>query len=338
MTSECKICGAPAHLKHRGQPGYMAPATFDVYECGVCDASFVTPLAVDGRVYDTIYTHAERLLGYGRYAFYARRVARSKTPLRYLAAQEDTYYPIADLLGPARATQRRRVLEVGTGLGYLTYALVRAGWDAVGLDISTESIGRARARYGDHYVAGDLATFAREHAGEFDAVIATEVIEHVPDPVAMLRDLKAALAPGGRAILTTPNKTFYPAGVVWETEAPPVHLWWLSESSMRFLGSRAELETRVFDYRALNARDTTLGRPVPNGRVTRKHMMDADGRPLARESTLWRTYRNLDLPRVQRRVAALVAEPLRRVVEVFGAPPATAFARRRTLCVVYTKA
>lgn len=106
---------------------------------------------------------------------------------------------------------------------------------------------------------------------------------------------------------------------------------------MRFLGSRVGMEARMFDYRALNARDVAPYVPVPAGRPTRSHMIAANGEPISPESLAWRTYRGLGLPGLQRRLSAFAVEPLRKVVERFGSPQASAFGRRPTMCVIYTK-
>ena len=82
----------------------------------------------------------------------------------------------------------------------------------------------------------------------YDCIILTEVIEHVPDPVEFLKAAASVLSPGGVLLVTTPNKTIAPLGTVWGTESPPVHLWWLSESSIRQIARRLGLLVKFGDF------------------------------------------------------------------------------------------
>lgn len=103
----------------------------------------------------------------------------------------------------------KRALDVGCGAGLLCEPLARLGADVTGVDAAEENIAAAR----DHaagsglaiaYHAGELASLP---PGTFDLVTAMEVIEHVADKPAFVRDLAARLAPGGLMILSTPNRT-----------------------------------------------------------------------------------------------------------------------------------
>ena len=96
-----------------------------------------------------------------------------------------------------------RYLEIGCGFGIgLDVARRALGWDVLGLDPSPfAAAGRdllnlpIEARY---LMPDDLL------AGNFDVVHASEVLEHVADPLAMLNILRRALRPGGTLMLTTP--------------------------------------------------------------------------------------------------------------------------------------
>jgi SAM-dependent methyltransferase len=103
-----------------------------------------------------------------------------------------------------------RVLEVGCGTGHLiAFPLLGWGYNVVGVDIDEQSI-----TYGKHMleeagldpsalIAGDV----RSVLGPFDAVIVSEVLEHLNDRDLddMLAAIRERLAPGGRLIVTVPN-------------------------------------------------------------------------------------------------------------------------------------
>jgi SAM-dependent methyltransferase len=103
-----------------------------------------------------------------------------------------------------------RVLDFGCGTGVMiTRPLARLGHDLTGLDIDEVSIRRAmRLNAGPafdnlHYVAGRLETQPWEE--RFDAVVASEVLEHIPDPAAFIGILARCLKRDGLLILTVPN-------------------------------------------------------------------------------------------------------------------------------------
>lgn len=82
------------------------------------------------------------------------------------------------------------VLEIGCATGELIAALpVRDGGRKVGLDISVANIEAARQRFpGIEFACDDFRTLA---PGRFDAVVMSDVLEHVPDDTAFLRDAAA---------------------------------------------------------------------------------------------------------------------------------------------------
>ncbi len=105
-----------------------------------------------------------------------------------------------------------RVADVGCGGGLLSEALARAGADVVAIDLGKAVIDVARL----HLLESDLeidyrvqssAQLAAEEAGSFDVVCCMELIEHVPDPSALLADLAGMLKPGGKLFLSTLNRT-----------------------------------------------------------------------------------------------------------------------------------
>jgi SAM-dependent methyltransferase len=100
----------------------------------------------------------------------------------------------------------RRVLDIGCGTGaHLTAPLAAALPEVqfLGVDEHEPSLARGRELYG---ALGNLkfATNAPDGA-RYDAIIASEVLEHVQDPVEFLTYMRAMLSPNGRVLLTVPN-------------------------------------------------------------------------------------------------------------------------------------
>jgi SAM-dependent methyltransferase len=103
-----------------------------------------------------------------------------------------------------------RVLELGAGIGVQLEALIpREQYVALEDDanlvdyLQNTSLGRPYLSV-EQVSPEDSAWFGR-HAGRFDTVLCLHVLEHVADPVATLRNARAALAPGGRVVLYVPQ-------------------------------------------------------------------------------------------------------------------------------------
>lgn len=270
LGDDCRLCGGGLVKLFEGHPGYQAPAKYDIFHCEMCETSMVSPMAAAPELYDFIYSHVGLIPGYQRYREHAEIVLTKKDPLIYLADLEDAYWAVWKHLEGYEKGRRPRILEVGCGLGYLTYSIAKRGHDVLGIDISREAIEQATKRYGAHYRHGDLESLGKMESRKFDLVIMTEVIEHVPDIPDLLKAIDALLVEGGEILITTPNKSVYPETVVWDTDPPPIHFWWLSETSMRMLASRLGHSIRFLDFSS----PVSKRRP----RVSKAQVLDESGR------------------------------------------------------------
>ncbi len=113
-----------------------------------------------------------------------------------------------------------RVLDVGCGPGYGCPALKHAGaLTVVGLDEQAEMVEYAKRRYGESGVefvvgSGMEYPFAEQ---SFDLITSFEVIEHLAQPERLLARCSEWLTPGGRLVLSTPNRIVHELmGIVWE--------------------------------------------------------------------------------------------------------------------------
>lgn len=102
----------------------------------------------------------------------------------------------------------RRVLDAGCGDGYGTDLLAGVAAYAIGTDRSAEAIAVATRRYKRcnlEYRACELNELSK--LGErFELVCNFQVIEHLPDPLPFLEQVREVIEPGGVLIVTTPNR------------------------------------------------------------------------------------------------------------------------------------
>ena len=230
VTQKCIVCGADSKLKHRNYPGFKEPDTFDIYHCRNCNTSFPFPVKEDFyKLYDLIYENKNEIKGYKRYFHYSKEVKLKKDPFRYLAFQESPYYGVWKTLKNTINPGITKVLEVGSGLGYLTYSLKKAGFDVIGIDISEKVVAQASLEFGENYKCLDIFEYAKNPPNLYDYIVLTEVIEHVPNPIDFIRTLLSLLSENGKLIVSTPNKGLYAQRAIWGS-VPPVHLSWLLRS------------------------------------------------------------------------------------------------------------
>jgi SAM-dependent methyltransferase len=177
------------------------------------------------------------------------------------------------------------VLDLGCGEGYGTAELAGVARLAVGLDRDASTLRRARARSPGPrlaWVAGQAEALPFAD-GAFDLVCCFQVLEHLADPARFLGEARRVLAPGGRLLLTTPNRPAVLAGL------NPHHAREYDAASLRALLApvfpRVELlgvygSARVLAYRARNRALVTrlvgldrlgLRRRLPRPLVERLH-------------------------------------------------------------------
>ena len=130
-------------------------------------------------------------------------------PVRLAFIREAVDVHWAGDIRAAKPLEGMSALDVGCGAGLVCEPLARLGADVTGVDASAENVGVASAHaeaagLDIRYMTGELASL---DIGRFDLVTCLEVVEHVADKQAFLRDLAAKLKPEGLLVLSTPNRT-----------------------------------------------------------------------------------------------------------------------------------
>lgn len=190
-ASACPLCGSTRHRKDYDFSDSRAPATVPglVVSCRSCGLRFKIP-------------------------------ARPEIPLADYYADATVYRDRDDVAEAAKefaqiidaaaqlAAPGARLLDIGSGPGHFLGAAMRAGFRATGVEINPELARIAAQSSGAEVVVGDGTALRSVLAGRersFDVVTLLDVVEHVSDPVALLRDAGAFVAPGGALLVYTPN-------------------------------------------------------------------------------------------------------------------------------------
>ncbi|MEU4229712.1 class I SAM-dependent methyltransferase [Nonomuraea sp. NPDC026600] len=118
-----------------------------------------------------------------------------------------------------------RVLDLGCGGGRHAFEVLRRGADVVAFDMDQSELDSVAAMFVAMDKAGEVPPEASGETvqgtalempfedGSFDRVIAAEVLEHIPDDMAAMREIFRVLKPGGTAAITVPS--FLPERICW---------------------------------------------------------------------------------------------------------------------------
>jgi 2-polyprenyl-3-methyl-5-hydroxy-6-metoxy-1,4-benzoquinol methylase len=139
----------------------------------------------------------------------------------------------------------RRVLDIGCGRGDTLAWLQKWGADVHGTQVSATAAQVARALVGeDRIFVGALAD-ARYPDASFDCITLWHVLEHVPEPVALLQEIRRLLTPGGFVYIEVPNAGGWAAQRFrhhWLAYDVPKHLFHFTPRSLIELARQAGLE------------------------------------------------------------------------------------------------
>jgi 2-polyprenyl-3-methyl-5-hydroxy-6-metoxy-1,4-benzoquinol methylase len=242
------LCGAEGRVLYRDLPDrlFQAPGRWDHRVCPDprCGLVWLDPMPTPefiGELYREYYTHETERPGE------RSGLATIKRALKQL-------YELSLALIGVRQRRRRHyllyldqarpgtLLEVGCGSGERLAEFRRLGWTVLGQEVDGKAAETAQASFDLPVHVGPLETLEPDE--QFDAVIANHVIEHVHDPVKLIRQSMRLLRPGGRLVIATPNAASLGHrifGRSWMALDPPRHLYLYSPSTLTKLARRSGL-------------------------------------------------------------------------------------------------
>lgn len=236
----CNLCGSrEADLLYPSTLTNSAPAVSD-FRC-TSAAYGIHPPIVRCRVCGLVYANPrwDTSLVRENYAVVEDPIYVEEREGRVLTFQRNLQ-PFENLI--ANNSNTRRLLDVGCHIGVMVELAQARGWEAWGVEPSTWAAGQARA-HGLRVITGTLAEAGLEE-NYFDVVTMWDVIEHLTDPAAELRNVHRVLKRGGIFAIHTINIDSWFARLMgkrwpWLME---MHLYYFSPHTLRKMLERAGFE------------------------------------------------------------------------------------------------
>ena len=220
----CCLCGVPGEVVHRRPP-------FAVVRCPICALVFVSP-RLTAPALQRLYDEPAYFEG----GVYGDRTRWSPAMVLQRVWSHGRLADLARLRPPPAS-----LLEIGSGYGLFLAAARDAGYQVRGVELSHTGVQVARSELGLDVVEGQLADAPTDPA---DVVCFWDTLEHVPDPLQFLRQVRARLAPDGVIALSVPSVSSLPAralGSRWWTLKPEQHIWHFTPRTLALVAARAGL-------------------------------------------------------------------------------------------------
>ncbi len=220
-----------SRIKHKGAILDTVDGV-NVIDCRACGFAHVSPLPSDAELkqfYEQEFYQHER----------PKYFDETKEDLPWWMATYNNYYEILE-----RRIKGRTLLDIGSGPGHFLACGKKRGWETVGIEPSAPA-----ARYSEKRgltAVNDFFSYDRaKKLGTFDVVHAAMVLEHVPDPIGFIEDMKKMIKKGGHIAIFCPND-YNPLQQILRAErgfapwwvVPKHHLNYFSVESMKQLLTR----------------------------------------------------------------------------------------------------
>jgi len=181
---KCPICTSQKEKSVLSRVCLVESGSHDLVKCWGCGTIYFYPMpSIDelNRFYTTSYYSFNRWHDEGKGAVVARRLTRWKSEGRFL--------------------------DIGCAKGFFIRSLRNhSKWEVYGVDYSKEAVQFARKQLGLDVREGDLEK-AKYPNDYFDYIHINNVLEHVLNPVSLLRECRRIIKPDGKLFLSVPNGT-----------------------------------------------------------------------------------------------------------------------------------
>lgn len=264
----CPVCGSAererVHPELRDRIFFCAPGRWQLHRCSACGAGYLDPRPTPetiGLAYAAYYTHAApadnsflsscTFVG-GRFPALRNAYLNRRFPAFGLSPALPAGAGLLELCPATRILAERdvrhlptpapgaRLVDIGCGSGAFVKRAQALGYAAEGLEFDANAV-RAAREAGLNVREGSLPDTGLPDE-TYDAATLSQVIEHVHDPLAALRDIRRILKPGGVLWVATPNMNaagHARYGADWRGLEPPRHLVLFSPEALRLALEKA---------------------------------------------------------------------------------------------------
>lgn len=248
-VSNCMLCNHTGDQLYAGMKDHLfgASGVWSLKGCSndQCGLVWLDPMPTEadiGKAYRAYYTHGSEsvsvptwLTGVTRAGIRLLNVLAFPLAIRL---RHERYKASTAYLTNATPGS---LLEVGCGDGGYLDRMRSLGWCVEGVEVDEQAIHIAAIRFGLKVHLGTLEQVNLAEAA-YDAVVLRHVIEHVHDPIGLLKECFRVLKPGGSLLVITPNirslahRRF---GQDWRGLEPPRHLHLFSSRTLEAVAQRA---------------------------------------------------------------------------------------------------
>jgi len=224
LSAECPVCGCVAKSTDLLPVVFNFGSKHHLRECSSCESSYFYPFPTLDDLIKFYSTHG--------YEFNRHSASHRASVI------------VRNHIGQSTSG---RFLDVGCATGFLLKEVqTLTGWDVFGVELSEKAATFARVGLQLRNVRQCDLLAAEFSTGFFDIVHISEVLEHVPDPLALLRECRRIVNPNGTFLLSLPNGLADRQGLIdyWRLhqEAPghgSGHIFFFSKSGLESLVGRA---------------------------------------------------------------------------------------------------
>jgi len=232
----CIACGSDKYSP------YSMKGEYTLYQCSDCGHVVVLPIPENlSEVYDGEYfTGAKKGFGYVSYD-------RDKEPMH--AVFEKSLIEAESLLGGVGT-----LVDVGAATGFFIKIALSRGWNSAGVELSAFAAKKARDSGLDVRTGTLIQNYFPQKSA--DLVTLWDVIEHMPNPVEDLEQVRKVLRKDGILLINTPDVGSLYARILksrWHLIVPPEHIHYFNKKSIRLL-----LEESGFRVESISTMDKSF--------------------------------------------------------------------------------
>lgn len=267
QINNCLLCGSEGEVLYSGLEDTLfgVQGKWGLKKClnPECELIWIDPMPIPEDInmtYQNYYTHLENNGSFNQrnlmgsllnrsYAF-TNRIVSSIFQLNELHRQFDSLF-LCDI-------GKGKVLDIGCGKGEFLFKMRCLGWEVEGVDFDPLAAEYCYVKYGIKVHVNNVEGVNYSN-NFFDAIVMKHVIEHVLDPISLIRECRRILKPGGRLVIITPNINSFGHHRFknnWRGLEPPRHLHLFSHKSLLECTSRSGLQISNIITNPINSKWT----------------------------------------------------------------------------------